>query len=100
MSEGKLSIATTTEAPSAHRIDGHYAELRFEESGPLARITLNRPHARNALSMRLSDELTHALERRAVGSGWSGISRTRTRANRIASVLKSCRSRSAPAVAE
>lgn len=38
-------------------------ELRYEEDGPVARITLNRPERRNALSMQLSDELTAALER-------------------------------------
>ena len=37
--------------------------MAYVEDGPVARITLNRPDKRNALSMRLSDELTHALER-------------------------------------
>jgi enoyl-CoA hydratase len=35
----------------------------YTEDGPVAHITLNRPERRNALSMRLSDELTHAIER-------------------------------------
>ena len=35
----------------------------FDEDGTVCRITLNRPDVRNALSIRLSDELTHALER-------------------------------------
>ncbi|MCZ4095238.1 enoyl-CoA hydratase/isomerase family protein [Streptomyces sp. So13.3] len=50
-------------APSAHRVSPPYEQLVFAENGPVARITLNRPSARNALSIRLSDELTHALER-------------------------------------
>ncbi len=39
-----------------------FEQLIYEEDGPVARITLNRPERRNALSMRLSDELTAALE--------------------------------------
>ncbi|MGQ0840061.1 enoyl-CoA hydratase/isomerase family protein [Actinokineospora sp.] len=50
-------------APSAHRVTPPYEHLVFTEDGPIARITLNRPLARNALSIRLSDELIHALER-------------------------------------
>jgi enoyl-CoA hydratase len=38
-------------------------ELLYEEEGPVARIVLNRPQRRNALSMQLSEELTAALER-------------------------------------
>lgn len=37
-------------------------QLIYEEDGAVARITLNRPERRNALSMQLSDELTAALE--------------------------------------
>jgi enoyl-CoA hydratase len=40
-----------------------FEQLIYEEDGPLARITLNRPERRNALSMQLSDELIAALER-------------------------------------
>jgi enoyl-CoA hydratase len=40
-----------------------FEQLIFQEDGPVARITLNRPERRNALSMRLSDELIAALER-------------------------------------
>lgn len=36
--------------------------LRFEEDRSVARITLNRPAARNALSMALSDELIAAID--------------------------------------
>lgn len=35
--------------------------LRFDEKGPVARITLNRPEARNALSIALSAELYDAI---------------------------------------
>jgi len=37
-------------------------QLLYEQDGPVARITLNRPERRNALSMRLSEELLAALE--------------------------------------
>ncbi len=39
-----------------------FEQLLFEEHGPLARITLNRPKRRNALSVALSEELVSALE--------------------------------------
>ncbi len=39
-----------------------YSELRYEQAGPVARITLDRPGKRNALSMHLSNELVSALE--------------------------------------
>jgi enoyl-CoA hydratase len=37
--------------------------LRYAEDGPVARITLNRPEKRNALSIALSDELIRAIDR-------------------------------------
>ena len=40
-----------------------YEFLRFQLDGDLARIELARPQARNALSMKMSDELIDALER-------------------------------------
>ncbi|MDI9903526.1 enoyl-CoA hydratase/isomerase family protein [Rhodococcus sp. IEGM 1409] len=56
--------AITAPTPSAHNVTSSaYAHLIYRESGPVARITLNRPQARNALSMQLSDELIHVLER-------------------------------------
>jgi enoyl-CoA hydratase len=39
-----------------------FEQLIFREEGDTARITLNRPDALNALSMRLSDELVAAIE--------------------------------------
>jgi enoyl-CoA hydratase len=39
-----------------------FEQLIYEEDGPVAHITLNRPERRNALSMQLSEELTCALE--------------------------------------
>jgi enoyl-CoA hydratase len=39
-----------------------FEQLLFEQDGPVARVTLNRPERRNALSMRLSEELICALE--------------------------------------
>jgi enoyl-CoA hydratase len=37
--------------------------LRYSEDGPVARITLDRPEKRNALSIALSDELISAIDR-------------------------------------
>ncbi len=37
--------------------------LRYTEDGPIARITLDRPEKRNALSIALSDELIRAIDR-------------------------------------
>jgi len=51
------------QAPSSHRITGLYEQLLYDDDGPVVRLTLNRPAVRNCLSMQLSDELTHALER-------------------------------------
>lgn len=41
---------------------GPFEQLLYESHGPVARITLNRPEARNALSMQLSEELVRVLE--------------------------------------
>jgi enoyl-CoA hydratase/carnithine racemase len=35
--------------------------LRYREEGPVARLTLDRPEKRNALSIALSDELIRAI---------------------------------------
>jgi enoyl-CoA hydratase len=43
--------------------------LRFAEDGPIARITLDRPEKRNALSIALSDELIRAIEHVQVSTG-------------------------------
>jgi enoyl-CoA hydratase/carnithine racemase len=40
-----------------------FKPLRYEEEGPVARITLDRPEKRNALSIALSDELIRAIGR-------------------------------------
>jgi enoyl-CoA hydratase/carnithine racemase len=39
-----------------------FEQIAYVEDGPVARITLNRPEARNALSMQLSEELVAAVE--------------------------------------
>ncbi len=39
-----------------------FEQLLFEQDGRVARVTLNRPARRNALSIRLSDELMSVLE--------------------------------------
>lgn len=46
-----------------HQISDDSRFLRFTEDGPLARITLDRPDKRNALSIALSDELVRAIDR-------------------------------------
>ena len=38
-----------------------FQHLRYGENGPIARITLDRPEKRNALSIALSDELIGAI---------------------------------------
>ena len=43
-------------APSAHHVTSGYEDLIYDEDGPVVSLTLNRPHVRNALSMRLSIE--------------------------------------------
>ncbi|MER5786920.1 enoyl-CoA hydratase/isomerase family protein [Streptomyces sp. NPDC001980] len=59
-----MTTAASRSAPaaSAHNITPPYQQLVFHQDGPVATITLNRPHARNALSLQLSDELIHVLE--------------------------------------
>jgi len=44
-----------------HATSHDFRFLRYAEDGPVARITLNRPDKRNALSMALSDELVRAI---------------------------------------
>jgi enoyl-CoA hydratase len=39
-----------------------FTQLSYREDGPVARITLSRPQVRNALSIRLSEELLRAIE--------------------------------------
>jgi enoyl-CoA hydratase len=39
-----------------------FQHLIFQEEGDLARVTLNRPAVRNALSMKMSDELVEVIE--------------------------------------
>ena len=41
---------------------GMFDLLRYTEEGPVARITLDRPEKRNALSIALSDELIRAID--------------------------------------
>lgn len=58
--------ASATVSPTiptaASRDPASFEQLLYQEDGPIARITLNRPERRNALSMQLSEELTAALE--------------------------------------
>jgi enoyl-CoA hydratase len=58
--EGLIAAASSaTAAPSEPR---SFELLHYREDGPLARITLQRPEQRNALSMALSEELIAALQ--------------------------------------
>jgi enoyl-CoA hydratase len=66
MGQARIVSASPTDkagAPSGHDVQTPYEQLDYAEQGPVVRLTLNRPHVRNALSIRLSDELIHALER-------------------------------------
>ncbi|WP_067532695.1 enoyl-CoA hydratase/isomerase family protein [Nocardia crassostreae] len=38
----------------------NYETIQFEQDGPIARITLNRPNAANRINQALADELAHA----------------------------------------
>jgi enoyl-CoA hydratase len=57
-----LAGATSTPRAGTASEPSAFEQLLYEEDGPLARITLNRPERRNALSMRLSEELVSVLE--------------------------------------
>jgi enoyl-CoA hydratase len=48
---------------SANNNSSDFQLLHYAEDGPVARITLNRPEKRNALSIALSDELIRAIDR-------------------------------------
>lgn len=56
--------STVAREPATRAAEGPagFEQLLYERDGPVARITLNRPECHNALSMRLSEELTTALE--------------------------------------
>jgi enoyl-CoA hydratase len=56
--------STVAREPAIRAAEGPagFEQLLYERDGPVARITLNRPERHNALSMRLSEELTTALE--------------------------------------
>ena len=56
------TIAARQAANLAVEGPAEFEQLLYEQDGPVARITLNRAESRNALSMRLSEELTTALE--------------------------------------
>jgi enoyl-CoA hydratase len=58
----ELADAVPGAGSPAVRSGETFEQLRYEEDGPLARITLDRPERHNALSMRLSEELMAALE--------------------------------------
>jgi enoyl-CoA hydratase len=47
---------TSVQAPRS------FTQLAYREAGPVARITLSRPQVRNALSIKLSEELRQAIE--------------------------------------
>lgn len=51
----------TSEGSNA--VNQSYETIIYEVRGPEARITLNRPHVRNAISMQMVDELQAALMR-------------------------------------
>ncbi len=56
------TLAARETASRAVKAPAEFEQLLYEQDGPVARVTLNRPERRNALSMRLSEELTAALE--------------------------------------
>jgi enoyl-CoA hydratase/carnithine racemase len=57
LGDGMTDDTTTRdEAPRS------FTQLAYREAGPVARITLSRPEVRNALSIKLSEELRQAIE--------------------------------------
>ncbi|MHB1567584.1 MAG: enoyl-CoA hydratase/isomerase family protein [Solirubrobacteraceae bacterium] len=56
--DGHRSASAKTDGRSVFQLE----QIAYVEDGPIARITLNRPEARNALSMQLSEELIAAIE--------------------------------------
>jgi uncharacterized protein (TIGR02246 family) len=54
-------VAAATPAPEVVGEERGFKQLRYVEDGPVARITLDRPERRNALSMSLSEELIRAI---------------------------------------
>ncbi len=56
------ATATPAALPAQEAGPPHFEQLRYAQEGAVARITLDRPERRNALSMQLSDELIAALE--------------------------------------
>ena len=57
---GPAAVSLGTQGVSAKEPPS-FTQLRYAEDGPVARITLDRPDRRNALSMQLSDELIAAI---------------------------------------
>jgi enoyl-CoA hydratase len=60
-SEPKQNFATLAQEPQ-ERPEPSFTDLVFRADGEVARITLNRPEVTNALSIRLSDDFTRAVE--------------------------------------
>jgi enoyl-CoA hydratase len=56
------TVAAHEPASQAVEAPAEFEQLLYEQDGPLARVTLNRSECHNALSMRLSEELTAAIE--------------------------------------
>jgi enoyl-CoA hydratase len=62
--EASMSVPTVnarSEIPEGDE-EPRFVDLRLAERDGVVRLTLNRPHKRNALSMRLSNELVAAIE--------------------------------------
>jgi enoyl-CoA hydratase len=57
-----LAVSAPAAGNAAESRPSMFEQLRYEEDGPVVRITLNRPERRNALSMQLSQELVSAFE--------------------------------------
>ena len=51
-------MSDTTQSPADDGNDGHGPEVRYEVADHVATITLNRPHRRNAISVRMLQLLT------------------------------------------
>ena len=53
----------------------NYVAIRVEQSGPVLAVTLNRPEARNAMSLQMVAELRQALAAAEATAGQAGAVR-------------------------
>src|SRR3989338_605152 len=58
----KNSEKSLTETPPNWKSVGEYTDILYHHSGGIAKITINRPHLRNAFRPLTIEEMSHALQ--------------------------------------